>query len=138
MKPDPDFDDEIRLKFRRLWPARPIWLLMLVVAVSALTMAIVARTVGYKVGAKSGPGPARIAVVKPPVLAIAYQSRDSFVFVADTTIDTKMVVPAPAGIDETMVFNPDARGRLLPLGPGPEFAPASDGASPYFGIPRLR
>ena len=47
----------------------------------------------------------------PQVKAPAAQPRDPFVVVAAAEIDAKMVVPAPAGIDEAMVFNPYSRER---------------------------
>ncbi len=55
------------------------------------------------------------------------RSRDPFVVVAAAEIDAEMVVAAPAGIDEAMVFNPDRRDRqaagapvlLTPLIPVP-------------------
>ena len=52
--------------------------------------------------------PARVQrpVQAPQINALAAQPRDPFVVVAAAEIDAEMVVPAPAGIDEAMVFNP--------------------------------
>ena len=68
---------------------------MLVVAASALTMAIIAGTVGHKITPKKRTSGARVPVMNPPAVPIASQLPDPFVIVADATIDLKMVVPAP-------------------------------------------
>jgi hypothetical protein len=138
VKPNPGFDDEIRLKGSRWWwPVRSIGRLMLVVAASALTMAIIAGTVGHKITPKQRTSRARVPVMNPPALPIASQLPDPFVIVADATIDPKMVVPAPP-IDEAMVFNPESRDRLPALAPGPESTPARDGLPRRFSMPHPR
>jgi len=139
MEPDPDFDEEIRRKFNRRWrPVRSIWLLMLAAAASAATMAIIAGTVRHQISPKYGSSRARIPAMTLPALALANQLGDSFVIVADGSIDPKMVVPAPLAIDEAMVFNPDDHGRLSTLVPAPELAPAPDGMNPWFSPPPPR
>ena len=62
----------------------------------------------------------------PQVKAPAAQPRDPFVVVAAAEIDAKMVVPAPAGIDEAMVFNPVHRQQRVVTGcsgPGESLIP---------------
>ena len=138
MTPNPGFDDEIRLKFPRWWwPVRSIGRLMLVVAASALTMAIIAGTVGHKITPKQRTSRARVPVMNPPALPFASQLPDPFVIVADATIDSKMVAPAPI-IDEAMVFNPESRDRLPALAPGPESTPVPNGLSRRFSMPHRR
>jgi hypothetical protein len=151
MQPKPGFDDVFKMKYeRRWWPIRSIWRLMLVVAASALTMAILAGTFRPGIRPKYGISRTQIAVVKPPVLTIASQTTDPLVIVADTSIDPKMVVPAPLDIDpkmvvrapldidERMVLNPESSGRLPSLTPRPQSTPVPDGVSPYFSTPQPR
>ena len=58
MKPNLYFDDEIKLKSSPRWfPVRSIWLLMLLVAVSAATMTIIAGVFRHPISAKSTTGP---------------------------------------------------------------------------------
>jgi hypothetical protein len=132
VKPNQDFDDEISLKSARRWsPVRLIWLLMFVVAVSAATMVIIAGTFRLHISAKNTTG-IRTPIATLPVLVLADQPRDPFVITADAWIDPKMVVSAPVGIDEAMVFNPDYHGGFRPLVPGPEFMPVPDQVSPWY------
>ena len=53
------------------------------------------------------PGKARLPVV--PGRQVGAAPRDRFVVIARAEIDPEMVVPAPVGIDEAMVFNPHRR-----------------------------
>jgi hypothetical protein len=138
MKPDLDFDDELKLKSSRCWlPVRSIWLLMLLVAVSAATTTIIAGVFRHPISAKYTTG-ARMPIATLPVLIPADLPRDPFVITADASIDPKMVVSAPLGIDEAMVFNPDDHGGLRPLFPGPEFMPVPDQVPRWYGPPQPR
>ena len=133
MKPNQDFDDEIKLKSARRWsPVRLIWLLIFVAIVSAATMEIIAGTFRHQisVSAKYTTG-IQMPVATLQVLLLTDQPRDPFVITADPSIDPKMVVSAPLG-DEAMVFNPDDHGGLRRLVPGPEFTPVPDQVSPWY------
>jgi hypothetical protein len=74
------------------------------------------------------------------VRAPVAQERDRFVVMTAAEIDAAMVVVAPAGIDEAMVFNPDRHARqawgapvgVTPLIPVPGGQP---GQLPYNLVP---
>jgi hypothetical protein len=121
MKLKPEFDVEFPPKpRRRWWPFRSIGSLMLLVLAIALGLAIMAERASRqqaianralpRLRTKSAVWqvPPREQQAKPPVIPL----RDRFVITADASIDAKMVVPAPEGIDDAMVFNPDVRARL--------------------------
>ena len=140
MKPNQDFDDEITLKSTRRWsPVRLIWLLIFVAIVSAATLEIIAGTFRHhiSISAKYMTG-IQVPIATLPLLVLTDQPHDPFVITADPSIDPKMVVSAPLGIDEAMVFNPDDHGGLRPLFPGPEFMPVPDQVPRWYGPPQPR
>jgi hypothetical protein len=126
MKLKPGFDDELQPK-KQPWfrSIRSIGQLMLVVAVGGLTVAVVAGIANQKRSRRYLRGPVvQRPVQVPQVKALVARKRDSFVVIAAADIDAKMVMPAPAEIDEAMVINPDRRDRQADVSvPGP--------ASPY-------
>jgi hypothetical protein len=143
MESKPGFDDEFQPKPQgssRL--VRSIGWMMSVAVVGGVALSVTAGTGKYKKSPRRALLGARQAVPVPKVgapLAQA-QARDPFVVVAAPEIDAKMVVVAPAGIDEAMVFNPDrddpepgsAPAQVTPLVPVPGGQP---GQVPYFVVP---
>jgi hypothetical protein len=122
---------------------------MIVVAASALVLAFLAERSRQKqaVAAWSrwGPRP-KSTVPGAPGLnlqakAIENRRRNPFVIVAEASIDPKMVVRAPEGIDEAMVFNPNRRrgqsGPTAPRARNPPVAPEGQNPNsapgPWFG-----
>jgi hypothetical protein len=156
MKPKPCIDPDFHANSRRwYWPVRSIGQLMIVVALSAVALALMAGRAPRQVPRKRvfprfsrnatvfqrpGQGPqARVLVERP---------RDPFVMVAPAGIDREMIVPAPAEIDEAMVFHPKTgdQPQVLtapPLNPvvvpepGQEPIPVPHGSSPHEGAPPL-
>jgi hypothetical protein len=131
MKLKPGFDHEFQPK-RQRWtgPVRSIGRLMIVVAVCSTALSVMAGTGKHKKNVRYFPARVRRPVQAPQTNALVAQPRDPFVVVPATEIDAKMVVAAPAGIDDAMVFNPytgerqSAQGApaagspLMPLYPG--------------------
>jgi len=122
---------------------------MVVVAASALVLAFLAeRSRQQQAVAAWSQWGSRPNSTVPGALGLDLQAkamentrRDPFVIVADASIDPKMAVRAPEGIDEAMVFNSDGRrgqsgptaprARTLPVAPerqNPNSAPG-----PWFG-----
>ena len=131
-----DFDDDYRRKCLPCKHLRSNWLLMLLLVATALTSAVIVRTVlSNKVGPKFRGGQARFAVIKPPVLPIAAQTDDHFVIFAEASIDAKMVVLADPDIDQAMVRDHKSRERLPVRSPGTGSVLAPDGMSREFSPP---
>jgi hypothetical protein len=117
MKLKPGFDNELQPKAqRRSWPVRSIGRLMVVVAVCGSAWSVMAGTGKHKPNVRFFPARVQRPVQAPQIRALGAQPRDPFVVVAGAEIDAKMVVPAPAGLDEAMVFNPYAGARLSGVG----------------------
>jgi hypothetical protein len=109
MKPSPDldFDDELQPKGeRRLRRLRSIGRLIAVVAVCCLAVAVIAGMGKHKRHGRYVTAKTRAPIPQLQAKAVMAQPRDPFVITAAADIDAKMVIPAPAGIDEAMVFNP--------------------------------
>ena len=106
----PDFDDEFQPK-RQRWavPVRSIGRLMIVVAACCAASLVMAGTAKHKKNVRYFPARAQRRDQAPQTNAFVAQPRDPFVVVPAAEIDAKMVVAAPAGIDDAMVFNPYAR-----------------------------
>jgi hypothetical protein len=133
MEPDLRFDSRFRDENSRRWswPIRSIGSLMVMIAVSSLSLTVMARGArrqtkpaapvkswrvrqGPVLTPKAAPGvPARAMPVPRP-------RSDRFVIEADADIDPKMVLKADPNIDPEMVFNPEVRARrTLPIVPVP-------------------
>jgi hypothetical protein len=149
MKPRPGFDDELPLKLRPThWPARSIGQLMIAVAASGLVLAVLAGMGKHKSNVRYLRLRAQRPVQGPQVKALGAQPRDPFMVMAAAEIDPTMVVPAPVGIDEGMVFNPEVGGRqpglaappgYLPVPPaGQQPHPVPGGSSPPGRTPKPR
>jgi hypothetical protein len=112
MKLKPGFDDEFQPK-RHRWslPVRSIGLVMVEVAVCVAVLSVMAGLGKHKRNVRHFSARAPRPVQIPQVNALVAQPRDSFVVIAAAEIDAKMVVAAPAGIDEAMVFNPYRREK---------------------------
>ncbi len=107
MKLKPGFDDELQLKGQRwAWPVRSIGRLMIVVAVCGAALSVMAGMGQHIRNVRYFPARAQRPIQAPQTNVLVAQPRDPFVVVAAAEIDAKMVVAAPAGIDEAMVFNP--------------------------------
>ena len=107
MKRKPGFDDEFQPKGQRVaWPLRSIGLLMIVVTVCGAALSVMAGTGKHKRNLRYYPARVQRRVQAPQTNGLVAQPRDPFVVVPATEIDAKMVVAAPVGIDEAMVFNP--------------------------------
>ena len=124
MKRKPGFDDEFQPKGQRVaWPLRSIGLLMIVVTVCGAALSVMAGTGKHKRNLRYYPARVQRRVQGPQINALVAQPRDPFVVVPSAEIDAKMVVAAPAGIDDAMVFNPYTReqqsvqGAPAPGGP---------------------
>jgi hypothetical protein len=112
MKRKPGFDDEFHPKGQRWsWPVRSIGRLMIVVAVCGAALSVMVGMGKHKRNARYFPTRVQRRLQAPQVETLGAQPRDPFVVVAAAEIDAQMVVPAPAGIDEAMVFNPYTRAR---------------------------
>jgi hypothetical protein len=110
MKRKPGFDDEFQPKGQRLaWPLRSIGLLMIVVTVCGAALSVRAGTGKHKRNLRYFPARVQRRDQAPQTNAFVAQPRDPFVVVPAAEIDAKMVVAAPAGIDDAMVFNPYTR-----------------------------
>ena len=153
----PGFDDELLLKHRqRRWPFRSIGSLMIVVAACGIVLTVFAvrsRKQATMKWPQVRPRPlltlAQLRAQNPPANALMEQLPDRFVTMADPSIDPRMVVAAPAGIDDAMVFNPNVRraqpGLAAPGAGQPPNIPkgqlAKPAARPRVGpqlAPRLR
>jgi hypothetical protein len=110
MKRKPGFDDEFQPKGQP-WavPVRSIGRLMIAVAVCSAALSVMAGPAKHKKNVRSFPARVQRRVQAPQINALVAQPRDPFVVVPSAEIDAKMVVAAPAGIDDAMVFNPYAR-----------------------------
>jgi hypothetical protein len=123
MKPKPLFDDELPPRpGRSWWLSRSIGTLMIVVAVSALVLAFVAERSRRLAAAKQPPSrprpiltAARLRRQIPQTKRLLSQPRDPFLIMADASIDPKMVVAAPMGIDDAMVVNRGGQSPQLGL-----------------------
>jgi hypothetical protein len=144
MKLKPDFDDEFQPKGQmRSWPVHPIGWLLVVAAACAIVCSVTAGMEKRRKSSRYFYPRVKRPVQVPQVNAGLPQPRDPFVVMATAEIDAKMVVAAPAGIDEAMVFNPDSQqrqqaldaadpeGALVPI-PGGEPGPV-----PGYFYPRL-
>jgi hypothetical protein len=133
MKLKPGFDDEFQPKPQRwAWPVRSIGRMMIVVAVCGACLSVMVGMGKHKRNVRYFRARVQRPILAPQAQALAVQPRDPFVVVASAEIDAMMVVPAPAGIDEAMVFNPYTRERQAalaapapgsPLMPDPETQP---------------
>jgi hypothetical protein len=110
MKFKPGFDHEFQPK-RQRWagPVRSIGRLMIVVAVCSTALSVMAGTAKHKRNVRYFPARVQRRVQAPQINALVAQPRDPFVVVPAAEIDAKMVVAAPAGIDDAMVFHPYTR-----------------------------
>jgi len=156
MKPEVCFDPDFHANSRRwYWSARPIGPLAMVVACFGLTLAAMAeRTTRLVPSGRAQRGFPRIATAVQrqgqgtQARAVVGQPREPFVILAPTGIDPEMVVPAPADMDEAMVFDPETGGQpqvltappLAPrVVPGPRLkpSPVPNRSSPPRIAPRL-
>jgi hypothetical protein len=107
----PGFDDEFQPKAsNRSWLVRLIGWMMIMLATCGVAISVAAGTGKAKRRSKVGLPVLRRPIQSPQVKSGLVQPRDPFVVVAGAEIDAKMVVAAPVGIDEAMVFNPETRG----------------------------
>jgi hypothetical protein len=105
----PDFD-EFQPKGRRsAWSLRSIGRLMIVVAGCSAALSVMAGSGKHKRNLRYYPARVQRRVQAPQTNGLMAQPRDPFVVVPAAEIDAKMVVAAPAGIDDAMVFNPYSR-----------------------------
>ena len=115
------FDDEFRPKVHKSGsPVRSIGLLLIGLATCGTAVTVMGG-VGKRNEQRRFPvpqtqRPVKIRQIKGPLV----QPRDAFMVVAPADIDPKMVVAAPPGIDEAMVFNPESRDQTVaPSGTAP-------------------
>jgi hypothetical protein len=135
MEPDLSFDFDFPLQKtnsrRWSWPIRSIGSLMVLIALSCLSMTVMARgtrrqtnvTVPIPRRAPSGPilTPKAAPGVPLNVMPAPRKRTNRFVIEADADIDPKMVIKANPTIDPEMVFNPEASSRRsLSIDPMPE------------------
>jgi hypothetical protein len=107
MKLKPGFDDEFQRKRKaRSWPVRSIGRLMIVVAVSGAALSVMTGMGKQKRNSRYFPARVQRPIQAPRPSVLAAKPADPFVVVAAAEIDARMVVAAPVGIDEAMVFNP--------------------------------
>ena len=125
MEPDLSFDFDSPLRKansrRWSWPIRSIGSLMVLIALSCLSMTVMARgprrqtSAAIPVPRKAPSGPIltpKAAPGLPAKVMPAPQKRTGrFVIEADADIDPKMVIKADSTIDPEMVFNPEASSR---------------------------
>jgi hypothetical protein len=124
MKLKPGLDDEFQPQ-EQPWavPVRSIGRLMIAVAVCSAALSVMAGPAKHKKNVRSFPAKVQRRVQAPQTNALVAQPRNPFVVVPSAEIDAKMVVAAPAGIDDAMVFNPYTReqqsiqGAPAPGGP---------------------
>jgi hypothetical protein len=108
----PGFDDEFQPKGReRSWLVRLIGYMMIVLATCGVAISIAAGPDKPKRRSQVALPAVRRPIQNPQVKPGPVQPQDPFVVVAAVEIDAKMVVAAPVGIDEAMVFDPETRGR---------------------------
>jgi hypothetical protein len=108
----PGFDDEFQPKGReRSWLVRLIGYIMIVLATCGVAISIAAGPDKPKRRSRVALPAVRRPIQNPQVKPGPVQPQDPFVVVAAEEIDAKMVVAAPVGIDEAMVFDPETRGR---------------------------
>jgi hypothetical protein len=148
MKLKPGFDDEFQPKRQRsAWPVFSIGRMMIVVAVCGVGLSVLAGMGKHKRNVRYFPARVQRPIPAPQAKALAVQPRDQFEVVAAADIDVEMVVPAPVGIDEAMLFNPYTRERQSaqaapapgsPLMPFPETQPGQlpDGYFAPRGLPQ--
>jgi hypothetical protein len=131
MEPDLNFDFDSRFRETNSrgwsWPIRSIASLMVLIAVSSLSMTVMARGTRRQTGPATSVKMWRVPqkpVLTPkatpgvPAKVMPLPRTDRFVIEADADIDPKMVVKADPNIDPEMVFNPEARARRsLPIAP---------------------
>jgi hypothetical protein len=111
MQRRPGFDPEFVKRGLKSWrPIRSIGLLMTLVAACGLLLgiALAGTRKPATVVTTAVPAVALPAVLVQPFSPPA-QLRDPFVRLADTSIDPRMVIPAPEGLDDAMVFDPEGR-----------------------------
>jgi hypothetical protein len=120
MKFEADFDDGLAPKGQRRRPSvRSIGQLLMMVAVCGAVVSLIsvyAETGKQKRNTRLFAIRAPRSVQIPQAQAPAPRPPDPFVVTATAEIDAKIVVPAPAIIDEAMVFNPYTRDRHSALG----------------------
>jgi hypothetical protein len=118
----PGFDDEFQPKGReRSWLVRLIGWMMIVLATCGVAISVVAGPGKPKRRSQVALPAVRRRVQNPQVKSGSVQPQDPFVVVA-AEIDAKMVVAAPVGIDEAMVFDPESHNRQQAQGAdGPEW-----------------
>jgi hypothetical protein len=162
MEPDLNFDFDSRSRKENSrwwsWPTRSIGLLMVMIALSSLSLTVMARGTRRQskpatpVTSRSVPqGPVLTPKAAPgvpaKVMPVPMQRTDRFVIEADAEIDPKMVLKADPTIDPEMVFNPEIDGRLsLPIVPVPvpgnplvpKRAPTPGEIDPHGRAPRPR
>jgi len=155
MKSKPRFDADFDANSRRwYWSAHSIGRLAIVMVFFGLTAAAMAARATRQVSSsRAHPRISRNATVVqrpgqgPQARAFVVQPREPFVILAPAGIDPEMVVPAPAEIDEAMVFHPETGGQPRVLAtpqvprvvPGPRLkpSPVPDRSSPTERAPRL-
>jgi hypothetical protein len=135
MEPDLsfDFDSTFRKKISRRWswPIRSIGSLMVMIALSSLSLTVMARGTRRQTKPATpvkswrvpqGPVLTRKAArgVPAQVMPVPKPRTDRFAIEANAEIDPKMVLKADPNIDPEMIFNPEVGGwRALPIVPVP-------------------
>jgi hypothetical protein len=135
MEPDLSsaFDSPLRKTISRRWswPIRSIGSLMVLIALSCLSMTVMARgprrqtNAATSVPRRAPSGPILTPKAAPSlpakVMPAPRKRTGRFVIEADADIDTKMVTKADPTIDPEMVFNPESGSRQsLSIDPMPE------------------
>jgi len=145
---------------RCYWPVRSIAWLTVLIAVSSLSMMVMARGPERQPWTGTIPNPLWRMPQKPvlipratpglPAKAVLRPRSDQFLIEADGEIDPKMVLKAAPNIDPNMVSNPAASARPslplapsvvpmprgYPVNPAPQSVPGTIG--PNRGTPRSR
>jgi hypothetical protein len=107
MKLKPGFDDELQPKGQpSAWSIRSIAWLMIVVADCGLAIAVIAGAGKHNNANRYFPARVQRPAQFPQAKALVVQPSDPFMVIPPAELDAKMVVAAPRGIDEAMVFNP--------------------------------
>jgi hypothetical protein len=108
----PGFDDEFQPKVpKRFWLVRLIGWMMIMSATCGVAISIAAGPGKPKRRSQVALPAVRRPIQNPQVKSGSVQPQDPFVVIAAKEIDAKMVVAAPVGIDEAMVFDPESRNR---------------------------
>jgi hypothetical protein len=135
MKPKPSFDPDFDGNpHRRFSPVRSIVLLLIFVALSGVAWAVCPTRTPQQPwrvppGLCRDGGIPQLPGQAPQWMAPLGRWRDPFVLMAPAEIDPKMIVPAPADVDQAMAIRPET------LGGGPKrMAPAVGATIPATGL----